>query len=258
MSWRGRWDEVEELAEHALGDLEERPGSEFIYAPLTIVHALRGRRDAARATLAHLDGWGEGDDEELQAMHGAVAVVVALAADEPEQALALGEQMARSALATLTATDDAFRIGWPDSVEAALRRWTHHRRLGHCCRSSRKAWRRRRGPRISPPSWSACRRWSRRPAMPADELSVAAGLQAAADAFRALSYPYWSAVCELELGGWLLARGDPERGESQLAGAAATLEQLGATPALARLAAVRAGGGSCAWSNPRPGRGQPA
>ena len=117
----GRWDEVEELAEHALGDLQERPGSEFIHAPLAIVHALRGRRDAARATLAHLDGWGEGDDEELRAMHGAVAVVVALAADEPEQALALGEQMARSALATLTATDDAFRIGWPDSVEAALR-----------------------------------------------------------------------------------------------------------------------------------------
>ena len=112
---------MEELAEHALGDLRGRRGSKLIHAPLAIVHALRGRRDAARATLAHLDGWGEGDDEELRAMHGAVAVVVALAADKPEQALALGEQMARSALAALTATDDAFRIGSPDSVEAALR-----------------------------------------------------------------------------------------------------------------------------------------
>ena len=55
-------------------------------------------------------------------MHGAVAVVVALAADEAEPALALGEQMARGVIATLTATDDAFRIGWPDAVEAALRR----------------------------------------------------------------------------------------------------------------------------------------
>ena len=73
---RGRWDEVEELAERALGDLEERPGSEFIYAPLTIVRALRGRQEAARATLGHLEGWGEGDDEELQAMRRAVAVVV--------------------------------------------------------------------------------------------------------------------------------------------------------------------------------------
>ncbi len=84
------------------------------------------------------------------------------------------------------------------------------------------------------------------------------GLQAAADTFRALWYPYWSAVCELELGGWLLARGEVERGESQLAAAAATLEQLGARPALARLTALRAGGGARRGSSPRPGRGQPA
>ncbi len=253
----GRWDEVEELAEHALGDLQERPGSEFIHAPLAIVHALRGRRDAARATLAHLDGWGEGDDEELQAMRGAVAVVVALAADEPEQALVLGEQMARSALATLTATDDAFRIGWPDSVEAALR-------LGNeqAARSLLSLVEEGLAETARPPYLAA--QLERLQALvdatgdAGDELSVGGGLQAAADAFRALSYPYWSAVCELELGGWLLARGEVERGESQLAAAAATLEQLGARPALARLTALRAGGGARRGSSPRPGRGQPA
>ena len=221
------------------------------------MHALRGRRDAARATLAHLDGWGEGDDEELQAMHGAVAVVVALAADEPEQALALGEQMARSALATLTATDDAFRIGWPDSVEAALR-------LGNAqaARSLLSLVEEGLTEAARPPYLAA--QLERLEALvdatgdAADELSVAGGLQAAADAFRALSYPYWSAVCELELGGWLLARGEVERGESQLAGAAATLEQLGATPALARVTALRAGGGAWHGSSPRPDRGQPA
>ena len=216
------------------------------------MQALRGRRDAARATLAHLDGWGEGDDEELQAMHGAVAVVVALAADEPEPALALGEQMARSALATLTATDDAFRIGWPDSVEAALR-------LGRPQAARSLLSLVDEGlPEAARPPYLAAQLERLQALVEAageapDELLVTAGLEAAADAFRALSYPYWSAVCELELGGWLLARGDAERGEAQLAVAAATLEQLGAAPALARLTAVRAGSGSLRRSNPRPG-----
>ena len=253
----GRWDEVEELAQGALGDLEERPGSEFINAPLAIVHALRGRRDAARATLAHLDGWAEGDDEELQAMHRAVAVVVALAGDEPEPALALGEQMARGALATLTATDDAFRIGWPDSVEAALR-------LGNqqAARSLLSLVEEGLAEAARPPYLAA--QLERLQALvdaagdAADELSVAGGLQAGADAFRALSYPYWSAVCELELGGWRLARGDVERGQSHLAAAAATFEQLGATPALARLTALREAGGALRSSDASPGRGQPA
>ena len=253
----GRWDEVEELAQRALGDLEERPGSEFINAPLAIVHALRGRRDAARATLAHLDGWAEGDDEELQAMHRAVAVVVALAGDEPEPALALGEQMARGALATLTATDDAFRIGWPDSVEAALR-------LGNqqAARSLLSLVEEGLAEAARPPYLAA--QLERLQALvdaagdAADELSVAGGLQAGADAFRALSYPYWSAVCELELGGWRLARGDVERGQPHLAVAAATFEQLGATPALARLTALRGAGGALRSSDPSPGHGQPA
>ena len=248
----GRWDEVEELAERTLGDLEERPGSEFIYAPLTLVHALRGRRETARATLAHLDGWGRGDDEELQAMHGAVAVVVALAANEPERALALGEQMARSALATLTATDDAFRIGWADAVEAALRlaRPAAARSLLSLVDEGL--------PEPARPPYLAAQLERLQALLEAagdapDELPVTAGLEAAAHAFRALSYPYWAAVCELELGGWLLARGDPERGESQLLGASATLERLGAAPALARLAAVRAGAGSLRSGNPRSG-----
>ena len=253
----GRWDEVEELAERALGDLEERPGSEFIHAPLAIVHALRGRRDAARATLAYLDGWGQGDDEELQAMHAAVAVVVALAADEPEPALIRGEQMARSAFATLTATHEAFRIGWPDTVEAALRLERPQTAQSLLALVSEGL------PEAARPPYLAAQLERLRALVEAagdtpDELSVGAGLRAAADAFRALSYPYWTARCELELGGWLLDRGDAERGESQLASGAATLKQLAAAPALARLAAARARRGSVPRSAARPGHGQPA
>ena len=115
-------------------------------------------------------------------MHGAVAVVVALAADEPEQALALGEQMARSALATLTATDDAFRIGWPDSVEAALR-------VGNkqAARSLLSLVEEGLEEAARPPYLAA--QLERLRALVdasrdvAEELSVAGGLQAAADAF---------------------------------------------------------------------------
>ena len=46
--------------------------------------------------------------------------------------------------------------------------------------------------------------------------------------------------------------------EAQLAAAAATFEQLGATPALARLTAVREAGGALRSSDASPGRGQPA
>jgi len=253
----GRWDEVEQLTGRVLADLEERPGSEFLYAPLTIVHALRGRRDAAQATLAHLDGWGEGDDEELQAMHAAVAVVVALAADEPAPSLAQGERIARSALATLTATHEAFRIGWPDTVEAALRlgrRETAQSLLALVAEGLPEAAR--------PPYLAA--QLERLSALveaageEPDELSVSAGLQSAAEAFRMLSYPYWMARCELELGEWLIARGDTDEGESQLACATETLEQLAATPALVRLAAARAGGGAVRGTGTGPGRGQPA
>lgn len=253
----GRWDEAEALTHGVLGDLEERPGSEFIYAPLTILHALRGRREAARATLAHLDGWGHGDDEELQAMHAAVAVVVALAGDEPETALARGEEMTRTARATLTATHEAFRIGWPDTVEAALR-------LGRPQAAGALLALVADGlPAAARPPYLAAQ-LERLQALvegagaDPDELSVEKGLQAAADGFRALSYPYWAARCELELGGWLLAHGDAAQGEAQLASASATFEQLGAAPALARLALARAESGSPQARVAHPGHSRPA
>ncbi len=56
---RGRWDEVEALAVRVLDELEERPGAEFVHAPLAIVRALRGRRQPhARASRSSMDGRG--------------------------------------------------------------------------------------------------------------------------------------------------------------------------------------------------------
>ncbi len=192
--------------------------------------------------LKHLEGWGEGDDEELQAMHAAVEVVVDVAAGEPDRALAGGERMAQSALATLTATHEAFRIGWPDTVEAALR-------LGHTHRARALLAPVEGLSQEARPPYLAAQLERLRALVEAageapDELAVRAGLDAAADAFRALAYPYWTARSGLELGGWLLAHGDADEGESQLSGATATFEQLRAEPALAQLASTRAQAGS--------------
>ncbi len=75
-----------------------------------------------------------------------------------------------------------------------------------------------------------------------DEIAVEAGLQAAADGFRVLRYPYWVARCELELASWLREHGDPERVRELLDDSAAALERLGAAPALIRVEAERGAG----------------
>ncbi len=237
----GRWDEVEQLTERVLDELDERPGSEFIHAPLTLVHALRGRRNAARAGLALLECWARGDDEELQAMHAAVGAVVALAGGEPEQALTCGEQMARGALATLTATHEAFRTGWPDTVEAALQLGRVPTAKGLLALVADGLSDAARPPYLAA-QLERLQALVEAAGETPDEISVESGLRGAADAFRDLGYPYWTARSELELGTWLNSRGNAEAGEAQLASAAATLERLAAAPALAQLAAVRAGG----------------
>ena len=59
-------------------------------------------------------------------------------------------------------------------------------------------------------------------------------LETAIDEFRALGYPYWLGVAQLDLAGWLAGESRIAEAAAPLDEASAALEALGAAPALER------------------------
>ncbi len=116
----GRWQEVESLAAKLLGDLDGRPGAEFIYSPLAIMQTLQGDLPGAEASLERMHAWRDGDDDELRAIHASVLLRVDLCRGQADEALASGKHMLGPAIAALGTSHDAIRNAWPDTLEAAL------------------------------------------------------------------------------------------------------------------------------------------
>lgn len=241
----GRWDEIEALGEKLLTDMEERPGAEFVHSVLAIVQAQRGQREAARASLAQIEGWARGDDEELRFMHAAVRTCVALGADDLQQAFESGSAMLPAAVRGLGVTHDAVRQGWPDTFEAALRL----NRLGQ----ARTLLALLQEQRRLPPYLTAHLSRGRALLAVAEQDIDAAGslLSDAIDRFGELDYLYWHACAEADLARLLLRRGE-EAAAGLLEQARETLRGLGAQAALERIAA------SLGAETERDRRGRPA
>ncbi len=232
----GHWEEVERLCGNLLEELEERPGAEFLHSPLAMLHALRGERDAAAASLAQLESWARGDNDELRAARASVAVQVELAGGDAEETLRKGDVLLAEALEPLGTAHDAVRNAWPDTLEAALKlgRTTHARKL--------LALLLEQAPGHVPPYLRAqlTRGQALLAAAERENDAVEAELRSAIGSFGALGYPYWLARAQTDLAEWLIERDRASEAAPLLREATATLSSLGAAPACARARALTA------------------
>jgi class 3 adenylate cyclase/tetratricopeptide (TPR) repeat protein len=229
----GRWDEIDRLA----GDLQvaDRPDDAYLHAHLGRLAAMRGNLDAARRHLAATAAWEASDEAEQKAMHGALTAAVALAEGRVEEALDRSTETVRYVLEKLGVSHEAVRQAWPDAVDAALAAGRlddaaelvsilETRPVGHVS-----------------PLLRALLPWGRGrlAAARGEHEGVEADLTAAVDAFRELGYPHWLARAQTTLAAWLIDRNRADEAVPHLDEAGATLERLGAMPALARVHELR-------------------
>ena len=228
--YAGRWDELEQLAAEALEGDDERPSAEDIHQRLAIMHALRGEPDAAERSLERLARCEHADDAELRAFYASAVVSVRLAQGDAQAALERGMSILGSGLETLGIANENVRQAWPDTLQAALQldRIEDARDL-----VARLAAR----PQGHLPPYLRAQLARGRGLVAAAEANhdvVETELLASIDGFTELEYPYWRAVAQTDLAGWLIDQGRRTDAASYLEQATATLQSLHASPALAR------------------------
>ncbi|HEU4978062.1 MAG TPA: AAA family ATPase, partial [Solirubrobacteraceae bacterium] len=221
---RGQWDEAEALAAEVLP--RSTGGIEFLHERLVHLNVLRGALPAARQGLAALEGWRETDVlDRRQAYSAAAGVVAALAGDTEAGLRELAEALGDRAEDT-----EKLRIAWPEAMRCALD-------VGRLDEAAQLlALVDEMPPGHRPPYIDAQRERMRallRAARGEDE-RVEAGLLAAIAALDDLAYPYWRAVTQADLAGWLIGAGRREEAAPLLQQALATLMPLRALPALGR------------------------
>ncbi len=226
----GRWQEGERLAAELLEDFDDRPGAEFVRSPLTILLTLRGELEVAQESLARMDAWARGDDDELLAIHTSLTIRVNLADGHPESALEEGSGLLAQAIEALGTSHDAVRNAWPDTVAAAIE-------LGRADAARELlAQLSEQPPGHIPPYLRAhlARAHALLCITEGAPDGVEGALTTAIDGFRSLGYPYWLACTQTDLARWLVEQNMGAAAGRLLDEASATLEALGAAPALAR------------------------
>ena len=226
----GRWDEVERIGDQALEDDPERPEVEVIKHQLGVLGVYRGELATARSSL---DSWarlGDSDDVETRLYVMGLGGLIALGDGELERALELLAACALTGLEHQGASNDGTRLAWPDAVGAALA-------LGKLDDAQNLVDSIADLPRgLVPPLLRA--ELSRARALLASARDrpdeVEAGLRSAIEGLAELGYPFWLARAQTDLGEWLTAHGRRDEAAPLLEDAIATLEELGAQPALAR------------------------
>jgi class 3 adenylate cyclase/tetratricopeptide (TPR) repeat protein len=233
--FRGRWAEARARAEGLLAELDERPGAEFLHFPLAMLETLRGEPEAARAHLDRMVSWERGDDDELRAIHCSLLVGVVLCEGRPDEALRLGREMLTPAVEVLGVTHDAVRNAWPDMLDAALieRREDEARELVALLAEHPVE-------RVPPYLRAQLARGRGLLAALHDPEQAESELARAAQTLRTLGFTYWAARTDLDRARVLIGAGRLGEAEPLLAATAAALTPLGAAPALARAATLRA------------------
>lgn len=226
----GRWEELERLASELLDDGTERPSPEYLHYPLTFLYTLRGELDAAQASLAGVAPWERIDDDEFRAMYASLAIRVALATGRAKEALAHGNGLLGHTIETLATSNEAVRNAWPDTLEAALE-------LGRLDAAGELlALLSEQPPGDVPPYLRAqlARGRALVNAAEGEHDNVEADMSSAIEGFRSLAFPYWLARAQTDLAAWLIDQGRAGEAAPLLGEATATLQSLGAAPALAR------------------------
>ncbi len=238
----GRWDRCAELVtsylEHDATELGTHVPTVGYAVGFTWLYLWRGQLDGAR----HLVGAAESLFERTGASNIAQDLRALLKAAEAGVASAEGRLsdalgLAKEALElSLEAYPTMARRGLWEASQAAIA-LGHRAELEALIETTSRRFREGTQPSLQ----AHLSRW-RANLGAGDEGDPEALFRKAIDAFDRLRRPFWAAVVRTELGEWLLAGDAEDEAQAPLAEARAALEQLGATPWVARVDAARRGG----------------
>ncbi len=226
----GRWEQLELLGRQFLDEGESRPGAEFVHYRVARLLVLNGRTAEAGEHFDLLEAWRGTDNEELAAMRDSAVVSRELAEGDAEQALERGLKLLGHVVDLLGVSHDSVRDAWPETLEAALQvgRLDDADVLVSLLGDQ--------PPGHIPPYLTAHLARGRGLVAAARDQGgdAEAHLETSIDEFRALGYPYWLGVAQLDLAGWLAGESRIAEAAAPLDEASAALEALGAAPALER------------------------
>ena len=232
----GRLEEAERLGTELLesgGD--ERPGAADIHVRLALIEALRGNVAAARDHLLGCRAWAGSDDVQHKTGYADAEAAILLAEGEYEAAHRAARRAIDAAVGGgLGIAHESLRAAFPVAVEAAVAADRLEEADAHW-----SSWRDTLVGEI-PPFLRA--QLTRGVALVAgargENDGVEEDLLAAEREFGELGYPYWTARTQLDRAEWLARQGRLESRRGSPNEAAATFQQIGAAPMVARARAL--------------------
>jgi tetratricopeptide (TPR) repeat protein len=230
----GEWDAALRLAEE-LGYGPDRPGAENLVARLVLLHALRGDVAHGRAMAERIALWRDIDDAEVRHIYAAAVGALGLAEGPTDALLEHLTDALRESLATAGAAGEGPRQLWPDALDAALA-------LGRHDRAEELIELLAAQPRGHTPPFLRTQLIGGRGRLAAargDHEAAEPGLREASQEYARLAMPYWLARAQTDLAASLRAQGRGDEASALLDEAAATLQRLGAAPALVRVLRLR-------------------
>jgi class 3 adenylate cyclase/tetratricopeptide (TPR) repeat protein len=230
----GEWDAAILLADE-LGYGADRPAVENLLARLVVLHALRGEVELGRAKLEAMAAWRDTDDAEARDIYEGVAGALGVAEGPTDALLEHLTHTLRESLVIAGAAGEGPRQLWPDAFDAALA-------LGRHDRAEELIDLLAAQPRGHTPPFLRTQLTGGR-----GRLAAARGEQEAAEpdlreavvGYERLAMPYWHARAQTDLAASLRAQGRGDEASGLLDEAAATLQRLGAAPALDRVLRLR-------------------
>jgi hypothetical protein len=221
----GRWDEAEALGSELLA--RGSGGTEYVRERLVHLHALRGALPAARASLEGMAAWSNIDMVDHQRAYSAARGIVAILAGDGEAGLELLREAMGGAEGDVS---EYLRVAWPEAVGTALA-------LGRVDDAAELLGLLDGLPPGHRPPYLDAQRDRLHALVSAargEDDRVETELRRAIAALRGLGYPYWLAVAQTDLAGWLIGAGRRDEAATLLHEATATLMPLRAVPALGR------------------------
>jgi tetratricopeptide (TPR) repeat protein len=227
----GDWDAIEQLAAELFeSGGEQRPEAERLHCRLAVMYTARGETARARDSLERLDAYKHTEILEYRAARDAVLVRILLAEDRCEEALARGQVALDQAVATLGVSNETARDTWPETLDAALR-------VGQLDTAGELLQMLADLPPGHVPPYLRAQLVRGRALfnrLSGQHDAVEPDLHTAVEQFDTLGYPYWHALAQADLAAWQLDHGPSTTTIGLLEQAAATLQRLGARPALSR------------------------
>ena len=226
----GSWEEAERLGAEVLGHGEAATGAEDVHQRMALLHALRGDVTGARESLAHLGDWKDSDEREARALYMTARMAVSLAEGDLSAVVDQGRAELPALIADLNVSNENVRNSWPETLRAALT-------LGRLDDARELLALVSEEPAGNVPPYlraQVARGHALLAAAEGRHDDVEADLRRAVAGLEDLGYPYWLAVARTDLARWLVDRGRAPEAADLLDRARASLEALGAAPALER------------------------